>query len=252
MDADGIRKEQEHFDHAAESEGVSWWGAGTPAGLLRTERRAGLVRNAMRAGRDQVVLDIGCGSGEMSQHLAGHFKCVVAVDVSFGLLKIFNRRLAGCAVACLLADAERLPFREGAFDGICGNNILHHLELDAILPVCRRYLKPGGRLAFAEPNLVNPQMWFENKIAFVRRRREYSPDEMPFTRWHILRKLREHGFVNARTVPFDFLHPSTPPGWIACVEALGQFLERMPLMREFAGSLIISAEAPKNQKLKTL
>lgn len=242
MEPERVRKEQSHFDQVAEQEGYSWWGAGTPAGILRTERRSGLVRDALNPGPEKIALEIGSGSGEMTQHLAGHFKLVVAVDVSFGLLKRFKNRLEGKEAACVLADAERLPFKPGAFDAICGNNILHHVVLDEILPVCAKHLKPDGRLAFAEPNLVNPQNWAENKIGFIRRRRPYSPDEMPFTRWHVVSKLKKHGFRSAAARPFDFLHPQIPPPLIKTVKALGLFIERIPLLREIAGSLIISAK----------
>ncbi len=244
MDIERIRNEQRHFDVVADHEGFSWWGVGTPAGKLRTERRAGFVRDALGPAPEKIILEIGCGSGEITPYLSGHFKLVVGVDVSFGLLKKFNSRLSGTAAAGVLADGERLPFKERSFDGICGNNILHHLELDIILPVCARYLKPGGRLAFAEPNLMNPQNWIENKT-FVRKYRPYSPDEMPFTRWHAVNKLARHGFRNARVRPFDFLHPSTPTGLIPAVSALGRMLEWFPPTREIAGSMIISAQAPE-------
>lgn len=241
MDIERVRKEQAHFDKVAEQEGYSWWGAGTFAGIIRTERRAGLVRDALGPDLRKIAIEIGSGSGEITQHIAGHFKLVVAVDVSFGLLKRFRARLEGKAAACVLADAERLPFEPGTFDAIYGNNILHHVDLDMILPVCAKHLKPGGHLAFAEPNLVNPQMWVENKIGFIRRRLPYSPDEMPFTRWHIVRKLKQHGFQSCRAAPFDFLHPRIPPSLIKPVTTLGKFLEGLPLVREIAGSLIISA-----------
>lgn len=241
MRPERVKREQTYFDQVAEKEGYSWWGAGTPAGLLRTERRAGLVREALGPDPDKRVLEVGCGSGEITPHLAGHFKFIIGIDVSLGLLKRYRDRLAGRRVVSVLADCERLPFRDGTFDAVCGNNILHHLELDTILPVCARQLKPGGRLAFAEPNLLNPQTWVENKIAFVRQFRPYSPDEMPFTRWHIVQKLNQHGFRDASVKLFDFLHPSTPPALIGAVAAFGRLLERLPLAREIAGSMIISA-----------
>ena len=241
MEPNRVRREQDHFDKIAEQEGYSWWGAGTPAGILRTERRANLVKDAIGADPSKILLEIGCGSGEISQHVAGHCKRVIAVDVSIGLLKRFQKRLEGKPATAILADCERLPFKEGSFDAVYGNNILHHIELDTILPVCRRYLKPGGILAFAEPNLTNPQMWIENKIEFIRKNLPYSPDEMPFTRWHIVRKLREHGYQCPTAMPFDFLHPKTSTKLIPYVAALGNFLEWMPISREIAGSLIISA-----------
>ena len=53
--------------------------------------------------------------------------------------------------------------------------------------------------------------------------------------------LRAHGFEDVRIVPFDWLHPATPPRLIGVVQAIGRVLERVPGAREFAGSLIITA-----------
>ncbi len=248
MDPERVRKEQDHFDKVAEQEGYSWWGVGTPAGQLRTKRRATLVRDALGPSPAKYVLEIGSGSGEITPYLADHFKLVVGVDVSFGLLKRFRERLKGRKVACVLADCERLPFKPGTFDAVCGNNILHHLVLDNILPVCVLQLKPGGHLAFAEPNLVNPQNWIENKVTFIRRRLPYSPDEMPFTRWHITRYLKKYGLRSIRAVPFDFLHPLTPKRWIPFISALGRLIEILPILGQIAGSLIISAVKDGNHR----
>jgi hypothetical protein len=40
--------------------------------------------------------------------------------------------------------------------------------------------------------------------------------------------------------PFDILHPATPAAWVGPVARLGAAVERLPLLRELAGSLLIS------------
>jgi hypothetical protein len=57
----------------------------------------------------------------------------------------------------------------------------------------------------------------------------------------ITRTLREVGFVEVSIRQFDWLHPSMPRPLIALVRALGAVLERLPLAREFAGSLCLRA-----------
>jgi SAM-dependent methyltransferase len=57
-------------------------------------------------------------------------------------------------VETVRADAEQLPFADGAFDLVFGHAVLHHLPgLDAALSEFARVLAPGGTLAImGEPS----------------------------------------------------------------------------------------------------
>jgi SAM-dependent methyltransferase len=55
----------------------------------------------------------------------------------------------------VVADAHRLPFRDGYFAGIVMLDVLHHLERPIeFLNEAARLLKPGGRLAMIEPAMT--------------------------------------------------------------------------------------------------
>ena len=148
-------------------------------------------------------------------------------------------------VQATAADAGELPFAAESFDAVVGNAVLHHLPLDKALPELLRVLKPGGRFCFAEPNLLNPQVFLERNVPFLRRWLENSPDEVAFMRWSLVDDLERNGLVEVRVEPFDFLYPLTPAPWISAVEAMGAALERVPLLREVAGSLLIDARKPR-------
>ena len=45
-------------------------------------------------------------------------------------------------------------------------------------------LRPGGRLVFTEPNILNPQVAFMFHVPFTKRHFGVSPDEMAFGRFH--------------------------------------------------------------------
>jgi hypothetical protein len=45
--------------------------------------------------------------------------------------------------------------------------------------------------------------------------------------------------------PFDFLYPLTPAPLIGAVERIGRGLERLPGLREIAGSLFITGRRPR-------
>jgi hypothetical protein len=52
-------------------------------------------------------------------------------------------------------------------------------------------------------------------------------------------KLRGVGFVDVSVEPFDFLHPRTPTRLLNLTERWAKRVEKMPLLRELAGSLVI-------------
>ena len=139
---------------------------------------------------------------------------------------------------------------EGPFDAVIGSSVLHHLEVEVALQKIRDLLKPGGFMCFAEPNLLNPQVFLERKLSFCRRWFWYvSPDETAFGRWPLRRLLESSGFTEIEITPFDWLHPQTSPTWIKAVLKLGQRLEKTPILREFAGSLLIRARRPLSNRL---
>jgi hypothetical protein len=72
-----------------------------------------------------------------------------------------------------------------------------------------------------------------------------SPDETAFLRSNISRLLRSAGFIDIKVSPFDWLHPATPPKLINLINKTGAFLEKIPVIREFAGSLHIFSRHPE-------
>ena len=218
------------------------WGWGTPAGQRRARRRADLIASAARLRPGLRVLEVGCGTGLFTEKFAAAGAHIVAIDVSPDLLAHARaRNLPAERVQWVCGRLEDLRGAE-RFDAIIGSSVLHHLELHDALRTMHRLLKRGGAISFAEPNMLNPQVWLERHPGPLRARFSYvSPDETAFVRWRLARDLDAHGFEGAAITPFDWLHPSTPSRAIGGVERLGRAMEAVPLAREFAGSLHIVA-----------
>lgn len=236
------KREIEHGARiAARAERV--WGWATTVGRRRAERRALLLREAARLEPDHRVIELGCGTGTFTRLLSETHAHIVGIDVSWELLQRFPRPLP---TTCQLvrADAERLPFRSSSIDAIVGSSVLHHVSLGVTLAEIRRVLRDGGRLAFAEPNMLNPQVLVQKNVPPIKRLLGDSPDETAFFRWRVRRALKFHGFVDVSVVPHDFLHPFVAARLIEHAQRLGQALERLPLLRELAGSLLLSARKP--------
>lgn len=101
------------------------------------------------------VLDVGCGTGEDVVAVAdrvGESGAVVGVDASEEMVAAARERHAGeTRVSFRVADAEALPFDDGAFDAARADRVLQHLERpEHALSELRRVTRPGGRVAVVD------------------------------------------------------------------------------------------------------
>lgn len=154
------------------------------------------------AARGRTVLEVGCGGGELSSHLAGVAGRVVGVDLSEGRIERARRKHLTPALAGVLSfeamNAEELDFPDDSFDVVCGGAILHHLDLDRALAEIARVLRPQGRAIFLEPLGHNPLINCYRRISPDVR----TVDEHPL-RFAELEETRRFGRV--RTAYFHFL-----------------------------------------------
>jgi len=141
-------------------------------------------------------LEIGAGTGYFSLNLiqTGVVRRATATDISPGMLEALDASAARIGVRDVVetveADAESLPFADGAFDLVLGHAVLHHVpDLDAAFAEFFRVLRPGGTLLFAgEPSRRGDRIAAYPKRAAVR----LSPA------WRRALRLRPgHGFGEA-------------------------------------------------------
>ncbi|MBI3010607.1 MAG: methyltransferase domain-containing protein [Candidatus Omnitrophica bacterium] len=217
------------------------WGWQSPAGRLRASRRKTLLRDHGRFVQGHRVLEIGCGTGVFTEALVGSGAEVIAMDISLELLSKAREKWPDNPLKCFVADAAHLPLPSHCVDVVLGVSVLHHLNLATALPEFARVIKKGGRIVFSEPNMLNPQIFFQKNIPFLKRWLGDTPSETAFVRWWLRRILRQASFSEVQAIPFDFLHPATPASFIPAVRRLGAFLESAPILREIAGSLLITA-----------
>lgn len=235
-----VANEVEHGKFLAAGSAEHTWGWGSPAGRLRARRRARLVLAGAQLGPGIKAVEIGCGTGLFTEMFAQSGAEIVAVDLSPDLLEVARKRNLP-RVRFLQKNFEDCAV-EGPFDAVIGSSVLHHLDLERTWGKIYSLLKPGGIMSFAEPNMLNPQVYCERH--FRRFFPQTSPDETAFVRSHLQRDLERAGFHAVRIVPFDWLHPSTPKALIPVVSLMGKVAESVWPVREFAGSLYIKAIRP--------
>jgi len=232
-------REIEHHRRIAENAEFVWnWES--PSGRRRAERRAELFVDLGGLRPGCRALELGCGTGVFLEKTARSGATIHGLDLSDELLAKARARLPGSSNITLdQGNAEEMPYPAAEFDTVYGSSVLHHLDLDAALREIHRVLKPGGRMVFAEPNILNPQVALMFHLNLTKEYFGVSPDEMAFSRFRARSAMRRTGFADIRVTPVDFLHPATPETWLSAVTRLGTFLERVPLVREIAGSLLL-------------
>jgi demethylmenaquinone methyltransferase/2-methoxy-6-polyprenyl-1,4-benzoquinol methylase len=112
---------------------------------------------AVKAGREDRVLDVATGTGMVAQALVKRYGCeVVGLDQSAQMLAGAEARLAedrslAERVSLVRGEAERLPFATGEFDHLTFTYLLRYVEDPAAtMTELARVVKPGGRIASLE------------------------------------------------------------------------------------------------------
>ncbi len=100
-----------------------------------------------------IALDNGCGIAHLAEWLHARHPGYVEVfgtDLSLEMLRHARQILAGSVCQ---ADSQSLPFKEGMFDVVFANSMLHHLPSPELgLKEIHRVLKQGGLLCLVDPN----------------------------------------------------------------------------------------------------
>ncbi len=133
---------------------ASWdHGAANNPGLVRVVER--VVAEA-GAGPQARVVDLGCGSGQLTLRVARSVASVVGVDVSRAMIELLAENAARAGIDNVegrVAPIEHLEFEQGSVDVVVSNYALHHLrDRDKALAVRKAaaWLAPGGRLVVGD------------------------------------------------------------------------------------------------------
>lgn len=224
---------------------------------IRTARRFEYIRNEITKNKEVEILEIGCGTGELSYMLARKTGATVfGTDICLPFLEKAKENYAIKNLRFDFLDFNDFEkndyYKNKKFDYIVGNGILHHLyyELDKTLESLNHLLKNGGKIIFLEPNLLNPYCYSIFNFKLLRRLAKLEPAEMAFTKKFIFAKLEKHGFNDITVKYKDFLLPNTPSFLIKPVILMGSLFERIFLLRNLSQSIYIVAK--KNNRNKKL
>lgn len=117
------------------------------------------------AGRS-IVLDVGCGDGQIARALAEQGSSVLGIDPTQMHIDIAIQR--GGGPRYVLGSATRLPVEDNSQDAVVACLVFEHIdEVDAAIAEVSRVLKPGGQFSFFlnHPLLQTPGSgWIDDHI----------------------------------------------------------------------------------------
>jgi ubiquinone/menaquinone biosynthesis C-methylase UbiE len=109
------------------------------------------VITAARVLPENTVLDVGAGTGFLTEGAAKIARKVIALDFSEAMTGESRAKLSGRNIEFKIGNVEHIPLPNSSVDAVIGNMILHHcLNPDIAIGEMARVLVPGGRLALSD------------------------------------------------------------------------------------------------------
>ncbi len=109
------------------------------------------------------ILDLGCGNGRHTVHLAKSGFHVTGMDNSITALRMSGEWLMeeGHSAPLVLADMrEEFPFHANTFSGLISTQVIHHAVIDTVkrtIGEIGRVMKKGGIIFVTVPAKVDPE-----------------------------------------------------------------------------------------------
>lgn len=197
------------------------------------------------------VLEYGCGPDSHSLFIASKQGAVTGIDLS-PVAIVMNRdavqQKSLSKASFSVMNAELLAFTDSSFDLICGNGILHHLDLARCFAELSRTLRPGGTAVFPEPLGHNPLINLYRKLT----PRLRSSDEHPLLKSDFGKASNYFGrldityFHLTSLLAVFFSSATWFPGMVRQLDKLDQALfRRLPWLRKHAWAVAIVLSEPK-------
>lgn len=134
------------------------------------------VLMAARILSDQTVLDVGSGTGFLTEAASRKARKVIALDFSESMIAEARTKLAGRNVEFRIGSAEQIPLPDASVDAVIGNMVLHHCPSpETAVKEMTRVLAPKGRLVLSDLQEHNhdslrkehADLWMGFKMSYV-------------------------------------------------------------------------------------
>lgn len=114
-------------------------------------KRMAIILRYIKADKNAVALDVGCGSGEFASMLADYYKKVIGVDYSQIMIDKAKQNTKG-NIVYYKADCSRVPVDANSVDYIFALGLMDYINnLDEVLGEFVRAIKNKGRMVITIP-----------------------------------------------------------------------------------------------------
>jgi ubiquinone/menaquinone biosynthesis C-methylase UbiE len=157
---------------------------------------------------DQLVLDVGTGTGKVAQAISKYVRHVVAIDMSEAMLL----RGKWVGISTVKWDVGESFFQDALFDRAFARMCFHHIleNLDRAIIRCYDLLKNGGRIVVAEgvPPADDEDVvdWYTKMFALKEERRTFTATELVYF-------LEKNGFCNV-TCKSYYMEDFSVSNWV--------------------------------------
>jgi ubiquinone/menaquinone biosynthesis C-methylase UbiE len=98
-------------------------------------------------GPGAAVLEVGCGTGQLTERLARPGLQLTAIDIGASMIAAARQRLTGAEVCFQVTSFEDLNAADTAFDLVISSAAFHWIDPEIAFTKSARLLRPGGWLA---------------------------------------------------------------------------------------------------------
>lgn len=194
---------------------------------------------------NSLVLDMGCGTGRCAIPLDDAGMRVVACDISYQMVrKAVAKSGPDRRIDFMVADATKLPFREGIFDYVIGFGILHHVgNPKLVISNVSDVLVNNGTFFALENNKSMVRFIFDMLMRFDKLWNEAAGDS-PLMDMNDVAKWAHDSHCKCDIVCSTFIPPhifkllnERAAYWL--LTTTDKLFQKIPLIRNHGGQLII-------------
>jgi ubiquinone/menaquinone biosynthesis C-methylase UbiE len=183
------------------------------------------------------VLDLGAGTGKLTESLVAPGRIVYAVDPSAEMLRVLARKLP--EVDARLGSGERIPLPDASVDVVTIAQAWHWMDSDKAAAEIARVLRPGGLLSMVWNNDDDRVAWVRELGGAADAAPQVGPvadeqlDVLPGFApgsaygWQWLRRMTRRALVAQESSVSNFLI-ATPAAQAERIEYLHAVLDRHP------------------------
>jgi SAM-dependent methyltransferase len=245
LDADALDEESQHEKQLRNETARSQQATG-PAWYENEQNLSEIIPTleALSVNQGMTMLELGCGDGRYTVHLAGQCKWIVALDFSIESLRILAQRCKNLKnVALVLGDISSIKVCNAHFDRVfstLASNLPTREHRQAMYHLATQALKPDGRFVFSTHHHgLRQRLSGEDKSGRYTHGGIYrynftvsecNAEVRPYFKFVVARPIQIH-LPFARRLPLPIVVQS-------------RFLERIPLLSYLGNLILCTAERP--------